>query len=384
MATPPTITQGAQNGATAIASGAFVSMTDARFRYFGVPAGFGAVFPDNSLFKCPDSISYVGAQTIFASGPWFVEWVSNGSQCEFYTKGQSGQFRLRVDGQLATARYIDGPPSNGSGYRVLIDFAGVRASRTYRLEMTSNHRFGGVAIGPADTLSASTTPMSPKIAWLGDSYTEGGSYNAAFESHVHQVGDLIGWTNVLNRGLGATGYLNDGGSPKVKFADRVTKDIVNLGPDVVFISGGHNDTSFTAASVAAQATAIVAAIQAALPATRIWLLSPWSSHGAGSQFYIDLTAALGAVASARGVHFIDTITDPWFTGSGNAGSPSGSGNADLYIGADNTHPTLAGHTYAAGRLAALLRQFRQPVARTAASRSLVSRVPVVGRTGVTA
>jgi hypothetical protein len=50
--------------------------------------------------------------------------------------------------------------------------------------------------------------------------------------------------------------------------------------------------------------------------------------------------------------FIDNIAEQWITGTGNVPVPKGNGNADLYISADGTHPTQAGHDYVGQRLAA--------------------------------
>lgn len=43
-------------------------------------------------------------------------------------------------------------------------------------------------------------------------------------------------------------------------------------------------------------------------------------------------------------------TDPWVTGTGNAGTPAGDGNADLFLSADGRHPTRAGAENLAHRL----------------------------------
>lgn len=63
----------------------------------------------------------------------------------------------------------------------------------------------------------------------------------------------------------------------------------------------------------------------------------------------------GVLAAATGV--TDLVIDPhgeaWITGTGQVQSPSGSGNADIYIA--NNHPGRIGHEYLAYRLVSSLK-----------------------------
>lgn len=71
-----------------------------------------------------------------------------------------------------------------------------------------------------------------------------------------------------------------------------------------------------------------------------------------------------AIAQVPKATYINTFgpTSPWWTGSGSAGSPTTSQQADL-IGADGMHPTYHGYDYYAGMIANELGQIRVPVAR---------------------
>lgn len=61
-----------------------------------------------------------------------------------------------------------------------------------------------------------------------------------------------------------------------------------------------------------------------------------------------LVAAAEADPNVAGV--VDMRTDPWWTGTGNGGSPANDGNADFFMSADEVHPSLAGYENLAARL----------------------------------
>jgi lysophospholipase L1-like esterase len=358
MASPPTITAGSAGGSTVISDEVAVAKDDAAFRYLGNTAGVGASFPQ-TLYYAPDNIYYLASiNTIFATGPWAVEFMFDGSEFEWKTTGNAGKYRLIVDDELVTAAAQSGPSATGSEYLIHVAFAS-RAVRKIRLELTSNSRFGGLNVGPNDTVWTPFTPALPTAVMLGDSFTEGTGADSTLDCLALQLGHYLGW-NVHASGLGATGYLNPGSGSKVKFADRLTKDVYNRNPDIVFIAGGINDhASYTEAAIQAEALSVFNAIRTNLPHARIYTMGPFWSNGSPTSSVTDARDAIEAAAASAGVQFIDNIDEEWITGSGRVGSTTGSGNADYYTGTDNTHPSQAGHNYYAYRLATAIASFWQ-------------------------
>jgi lysophospholipase L1-like esterase len=54
-----------------------------------------------------------------------------------------------------------------------------------------------------------------------------------------------------------------------------------------------------------------------------------------------------AQAASVGIPYVDLLSpNPW-TGTGNAGATTGSGNCDVFVSSDGTHPTAAGHDFIA-------------------------------------
>lgn len=351
MASPPTVTIGTGGAASTIVSAVFKSYTDAAFRYSGVKAGVGPSFPQSS-YLAPDNLNYQGTGVIFAGGVWGVEFMFDGTSLEWRTTGNGAKYRLTIDGQLVTAGGASGPAADGNTYRVLVAF-GSRANRRVRIELSGNGRFGGVDIGPNDTVWAPASPTWLSAVLLGDSFTEGTGGTTVIEGLGVLLGDLLRW-NVTATGLGGTGYLNAATGGKVKFRDRLTKDVVNYNPDVVIVAGGINDTGFTKSAVQTEARLLFGAIVAALPKARIYALGPFWPNGSPTQAATDVRDALQTAANQIGVTFLDTITSPWITGSGKVGTTTGTGNADLYTSSDGTHPTDAGHAYLAHRIASAI------------------------------
>lgn len=345
----PTVTIGVANAASTIAAAVLVSHDDARFEYGDAPSGHKPVFPDDTLYICPDNLTAVG--TIYAAGAWFARFVHTGTKLEFQTVGKNAQFRIRVDGVIASP-VTTGPPSNGNGYLVLIDWAGVSATRTITIEQSATGRFGGIYMEAAGVLGYAGTLVPPKVVVIGDSFSDGTGADSQISVWAQSAADTLGWPSISVAGAGGTGYLAPGGY--VKFRDRVVKDVFYPAPDIVIVAGGINDTAYSQAQLATEANLLFAQIKAAMPRATMYVLSPFFPRSPVSQFITDLTATLRTAAASVGATFIDMITDPWITGTGHVGATTGVGNADIYIGADSTHPTQAGHDYIGTRFAAAL------------------------------
>ena len=129
--------------------------------------------------------------------------------------------------------------------------------------------------------------------------------------------------------------------------------VVSASPDAVVVEGGVNDVPQEGVSLAdltAELPLFFSALASALPGIPVYVTAP-SRQG---RIWTDIEAAAGAIATAAsqfGHSYIDWLSPFWITGTGNAGSPTGDGNADVYVSADGIHPTAAGSAYLGTRLA---------------------------------
>ena len=308
MATPPTLTLSAANAATSIASGVSIKPENrAAFTYIGGDPAYGTGFPQN--------LYYQTTNTHANSSPpsWAVEFDLDSALGKFEVEvtGSGAEFRVMVDGDFASASESFATPADGNGYRLIVNF-GAAAKKRIRIEFTSNARFGGVTVGPADGVVA--TPPRLKAVVVGDSYTEptiidSGAYFAG-SGFAQWVGYITGW-DVRNVGSGGTGYLNPSTGGKVKLRDRLT-DVYLHDPDVVIVCMGLNDRAYagaTATALQTEVAAVIDALQANLPDAYLYIASQfWPG---GPQKYAENLLwhrdAIRAAAQAEGIDFLDLL-----------------------------------------------------------------------------
>ena len=253
----------------------------------------------------------------------------------------------------------------------------------------------------------------PTVGFIGDSYS-GGSADVPPASTIDRVASRRLGVRSVSSAQGGTGYITDGkaniaSNSVFGSAERVGR-IVQAAPDGVAIVGGLNDEGKDLGQFGAAVKKILADLRAGLPDAPIVVVGPQPSGGArtvGGTFADLVKATADAVASCGvdGVAFVDWAglaggraknfqagTVYWrgdviayagaiyrveaafwaggspaaafpdvrqvsavFTGTGKAGSPAGDGNRDLYISADNVHPTNQGSEALGDALAACLR-----------------------------
>jgi lysophospholipase L1-like esterase len=188
--------------------------------------------------------------------------------------------------------------------------------------------------------------------FIGDSFTEGSGHGFRHQSWGWEASHRLGWQDVYMSGLGSTGYLQTLSS-RVKFRDRIVSDCINYTPDVVVIAGGQNDTSFSTASVEAEAETLFDQIKTALPSAKLIVCSPFRGTNGAVGTWRPVRDAIFAGASGIADLTVDAIseTDEWITGTGKVGTTTDDGNGDLYVVADGTHWTAAGHRAVGARFA---------------------------------
>ena len=119
--------------------------------------------------------------------------------------------------------------------------------------------------------------------------------------------------------------------------------------DIIFLQcPGVNDFSFSDAAVAAACVQLAGYARAAQPNAIIMCVgeeSPPQTQQSSAR-YNTVGAAIAAIGDPY-TFFLNnaaqSVIGQWQTGTGNTGSPNGTGNADIYMNTDNVHPNIAGH-----------------------------------------
>lgn len=207
----------------------------------------------------------------------------------------------------------------------------------------------------SERVSAQDDAQRPMAIFLGDSFTEGtgGTRYGGYVSTAGRVAGLDAWPS----GVGGTGIVSDDGGQdgKVKFRDRLYRDVIALKPDVVVIAGGTNDTrmiangTVTPSQYRSEYNALIQKTKRGLPQAKIVVLGPFCpgtpSSCPGMTQIRDLNKA---AARAAGVPFIDVF---YFTDA----------TRDRYTSdADDFHLNDAGYEYLGKKVGAdLVRVLRQ-------------------------
>lgn len=372
MGSPPTVTLGSAGAASTIANATLRAPATAPFQYLGtIPTYAGGSFPDNALY-----VAATVTDPPTSKAPWQIEFDFDGDAFDVYLKAfASSGYRIWVDGVPATAGFQATGGSAGSLYHLLVDF-GSAEFRRIRLDVSATFYFGGVYAHPNYSVIPPSTPKGPRMVFLGDSYTEPTINSATVgtnsDGYATQAGRLLGYNDVWASGAGGTGYLNPGGSGRVKFRDRLSTDVLAYSPDVVVVAGGRNDTALNNATVypggagtaltafATEAAALFSAIRTGLPSAKVFAIGPWASSTANNTAtadggnFVGIGAAIETAVEAINGVYIDNLGGAWLTGSGRVGATAGDGNADIYVGTDGAHPVQAGHDYLARRVAAAI------------------------------
>ena len=163
------------------------------------------------------------------------------------------------------------------------------------------------------------------VYWLTDSFG-----NTALTGVTNA---MLGWTSVADDLHGGSGYATDGGDGD--FNDSLAA-IIAAAPDILVVMGGQNDNAQTDAAVEAAASTFWSGIRTGVPTVRAIATMCYRQPLIGAA---KVAAIIGA-CGASGVEYVDWTG--WMTGTGNVSDPQGDGNADLYLAADDTHPSEAG------------------------------------------
>lgn len=361
MGTPPTVTAGAASGNTSVStsiSGAqriTITTVDAAgnplLRTFG---GNVAVDPSTSPYN------FFSPTT--RADPWGFEFEidirSEGKAFEVILRGKDSKYRIWVNEQWVTTGAIAGPSSAGLWYDYRVEFA---STGTYRIRVEGliGQQMGGVWVDPLDTVWAPPTLAGPRWIVAGDSWTAGtGATGLGLESFATRLRDVTGVTDTWAVGVSGGGYLNPGSGSPGTLRSRLNAEVLAFDPDVVVCAIGTNDyLLYTPAAIEAECRLTYAQIQAHSPKPALIVVGPWYVSGFPSAPFVLARDAIRKAAADFADLYIDTIGGPYpysgntadysntgiITGTGKAGDPKGNGNGDVYMSADGSHPSTAGH-----------------------------------------
>ena len=190
-----------------------------------------------------------------------------------------------------------------------------------------------------------------RVAFVGDSFSAGtGSGTYAGLSWVPIVADAFGWHNFLPNAEGGTGFINDLGDTKYTFAERIP-DLVTFGAEKVIVSGSINDNGNSDAAIEAAVTDYLTQLHAALPGVDVVVLGVPGRYTASTE--ANELAVKAGVESYNAANGTNIIFVPLQTrqsgglvyGTGDVGSPTGDGNADVLMSSDGDHYAYDGYVY---------------------------------------
>lgn len=183
---------------------------------------------------------------------------------------------------------------------------------------------------------------APVVMIVGDSFTVGSGPVPSWRSYAAQAARLLRWQPVI-AGASGTGFVSRGRVGRTFQESFEAQLSWRPAPDVLVISGGHNDRRWSPARVRQAAARLVRSVRARWPRTRLVLIGPiWMRTPPRGTYAIK--NALAEVADRAGAIFLNPLAEHWLT----------TASHDLRL-PDGVHPTLAGHARLARWLATELR-----------------------------
>ena len=195
---------------------------------------------------------------------------------------------------------------------------------------------------PSGPVSGSAAPV---VMFVGDSFTVGSGPVPTWRTYAAESARLLGWQPVI-AGAGGTGYLNKGRVGRT-FQQSFEAELAwRPAPDLLIISGGHNDCRWSTASVRRAAENLISEVRTQWPRTRILMIGPIWLHDTPRKAYL-VRDALSSLARQETIPFLDPLHEHRLTGT-----------PRVQMLPDGIHPTAEGHfhlarwlTDAIGRLA---------------------------------
>lgn len=323
-----------------------------------------SVVRDKNLITPPGSLDYVVETRITGATVSILAIIANGTE----------EAAVYVDGYkiFDLPRAAPEEPYPGAQIMYPITFPDDRP-RELKIHMTQGGMFQGLLLADGATSSyPAAAPRGARMVIAGDSFTDGAGIETAGTGFVSVLATMLK-ADIWNSGVGSTGYLATGGPnhegvQKVKLADRLQNDVINIAPNIVGFAMGRNDLNLKHTDVVTQAILCWDTTRAALPDADIFIIGPFWEHcpvtaqAAQHPDWLNAPAVLldnllESAAKERGLFYISPVKERWLNGAGKTTAPANDGgNADYAVSADGVHPTTAGHQIIAWRIAGHLQQ----------------------------
>lgn len=290
--------------------------------------------------------------------PMAFEWELYSAAFDIRMYAETGfSYRLWVDDQPVTTTATSPAVTTGHVYVMPITLSGY-ARRRYRLEINHSGGFGGLHVGPTDSLLSRRVTPRPQMLLVGDSYSDGATGVVSLDTYAYQLGILLG-VDMFVDGIGGTGFVATGSATgKSEYLTRIVNAATGdarLNPQIVMLQGSVNDSS---GSIQTACTTAINQVRSQWPNAYIFVTGIMRPRQAVSLITSDTTANTAYRTACTGVpdlKFIDPVVDLWYSGTGRSGATTGAGNADLLMGTDSVHPTQPGHDFIAPTLAQYIR-----------------------------
>jgi hypothetical protein len=330
------------------------------------------------------------AATLRSEGVCALHFQMRGSAFEVLFAGSAVSLTVIADGVVAAGGFIDtridgngrGPALDAPNTYVRFDF-GSATPRRVSLYARSSQGPCAIAVAGDDEVLPWDRSAEASMGAMGDSY--GGYPGLLWRSGgpMWEAAARLGIPHLDLNAIGGTGYAPNSapgfGNAGDAFEARLGSSTFSA-PDLFITAGGINDNNSLALFPYATAedarlgfeaavNRYYRALRQALPQSLLVALGPWAPRQATPTDPVALSKAEAvrtALAAAGGPWvFLDhlrggwqcssgasaTGSGPWQTGTGNTGAPTGSGNGDLYVNPDGTHPTVAGVLHLGARMA---------------------------------
>ena len=274
------------------------------------------------------------------------EFGLNGNQITVNLGGNGGKFNVQVDGGVPQTFQV--PSNQGGQYYFTMTF-NTYTNRLIRFE-------GSLEIIDFEGFPTNSIVKRPvaakKILIVGDSFSGGANGVAPEDTFAYDYLKFHPKADVWVDAVGGTGYVSTNGLSQ-NFIQRFPLYVLPNQFDAIIVAGGYNDGGWPSNVLYAAASLYYQTIRSNYPNSFLGVVLPFNSltplpAGTSNAIY-----AIRAACRDNCVPFIDPSgsstndapgANPWIYGyylySGNAG-----GNAQIYIGSDGTHPTLAGHLF---------------------------------------
>lgn len=275
----------------------------------------------------------------------------------YFTRNTAFRFALYAQGpfqeRVRLAEWA-APAAAGQPNRTVVTMP-YASTWEFSLEVVSSQDIASIFYEPAAPIAAPLSAAGPRVLIAGDSFTGAAGAASQLDGYALVLSRVMKWFDLIPSAIGGTGYLTDNGAGSPSLTTRLDGDIAR-NADIFVFAMGINDQGRgrTSAEIIAAAAACWDRVIAGNPRTQVVVLGPWWPRSGTTTQIVELDAGFRAEAKKRGLPFISPLTEKWITGSGTTAAPAGDGNADIYISADGTHPSTAGHRYLAMRLAGWL------------------------------